>query len=212
MKIENCVALVTGANRGIGEQFARELVERGASRVYAGARDAGAVSVPGVEAVALDITDPASVAAAASLARDVTLLVNNAGVARAQNLVVGDLGKIRDEVETNLFGTLSMIRAFAPILGRNGGGAVVNVLSAASWFTYPGSGSYAVSKAAAWSMTTGVRMELAHQGTQVVGAHVGWSTPTCPPHSTSRSSIRPSSCGSRSTAWRRARSRSWPMT
>lgn len=173
MKIENSVPLVTGANRGIGEQFARRLRERGASKVYAGARDATLVTVPGVEPISLDITDPESVAAAAVLADDVTLLVNNAGVAHAQNLVDGDLDRIRAEIETNVFGTLSMIRAFAPVLARNGGGAIVNVLSAASWFCYPGSSSYAVSKAAQWNVTNGVRMELDAQGTLVVGVHVG---------------------------------------
>ncbi|OZM80773.1 SDR family oxidoreductase [Pseudonocardia sp. MH-G8] len=173
MKIENSVALVTGANRGIGEQFARSLRERGASKVYGGARDAASVTVPGVEPVQLDITDPESVTAAAALAGDVTLLVNNAGVAHAQDLVDGDVDRIRAEIETNVFGTLSMVRAFAPILARNGGGAIVNVLSAASWFCYPGSSSYAVSKAAQWNLTNGVRMELDAQGTLVVGVHVG---------------------------------------
>lgn len=173
MRIESAVALVTGANRGIGERFARELLARGAAKVYAAARDVGRISVPGVEALALDITDPASVTAAATRAADVTRLVNNAGVAYAQDLVTGDLAKIRGEVETNVFGTLAMIRAFAPVLRRNGGGGVLNVLSAASWFTYPGSGSYAVSKAAEWSLTGGVRMELADQGTQVTGTPVG---------------------------------------
>jgi NAD(P)-dependent dehydrogenase (short-subunit alcohol dehydrogenase family) len=173
MRIEGSVAFVTGANRGIGDRFARELLERGASKVYAAARDVARVTVGGVTAVPLDITDPESVAAAAATAPDVTLLVNNAGIAHAQELLGGDLEKIRAEMETNVFGTLSVIRAFAPALRRNGGGAVVNVLSAASWFTYPGSGSYAMSKAAQWSLTTGVRMELSGHGTQVVGTHVG---------------------------------------
>lgn len=173
MKVEGAVALVTGANRGIGQAFARELLARGASKVYAAARDAGRVSVPGVEPVSLDVTDLESVAAAAALASDVSLLVNNAGISLAQELVTGDVARMRQEVETNVFGTLSMIRAFAPVLARNGGGAVVNILSAASWFTYPGSGSYAVSKAAAWSLTNGVRMELDPQGTLVTGVHVG---------------------------------------
>ena len=173
MGIANSVALVTGANRGIGAQFVRELQNRGASTVYAAARDPDRISVPGVEAVALDLTDPASVAAAAAVASDVTLLVNNAGIANTQDLVTGDLTKMRAEMETNVFGTLSVIRAFAPVLASGGGGAIVNVLSAASWFPYPGSGSYAMSKAAEWILTTSVRMELAGQGTQVLGAHVG---------------------------------------
>ncbi|WP_329138728.1 SDR family NAD(P)-dependent oxidoreductase [Streptomyces sp. NBC_01476] len=127
---------MTGANRGIGKEFARALLERGASKVYAAVRDAGRLSVPGTQPLLLDITDGTSVAVAAAQAPDVTLLVNNAGVALAQDLVTGDLRAIRTEIETNLFGTLSMIRAFAPVLGRNGGGGMINVLSAASWFTY----------------------------------------------------------------------------
>lgn len=171
--IKGAVALVTGANRGIGEQFARLLLERGAAKVYATARDASKIETPGVEALSLDITDPDAVAAVAEKAADVTLLVNNAGIANAENAVTGDLSRMRAEMETNVWGTLSVIRAFAPALARNGGGAVVNVLSAASWVTYPGSSSYAMSKAAEWSMTNGVRMELQGQGTLVAGVHVG---------------------------------------
>lgn len=173
MIIKDAVALVTGANRGIGEQFARLLLDRGAAKVYATARDASKIAVPGVEALPLDITDPQAVAEVAARADDVTLLVNNAGVAYSQNAVTGDLALIRAEMETNAFGTLSMIRAFAPVLARAGGGAIVNVLSAASWFTYPGNSSYAMSKAAAWNLTNGVRQELREQGTLVTGAHVG---------------------------------------
>jgi short-subunit dehydrogenase len=173
MIIKDAVALVTGANRGIGEQFVRLLLDRGAAKVYATARDASKIVVPGVEALPLDITDPEAVAAVAARAGDVTLLVNNAGVGYSQNAVTGDLALMRAEMETNAFGTLSMIRAFAPVLARGGGGAIVNVLSAASWFTYPGNSSYAMSKAAAWNLTNGVRQELREQGTLVTGAHVG---------------------------------------
>lgn len=173
MIIRDAVALVTGANRGIGEQFARLLLDRGAAKVYATARDASRIAVPGVEALPLDITDPDAVAEVAARAADVTLLVNNAGVGLSQHAVTGDLALMRAEMETNVFGTLSMIRAFAPVLARGGGGAIVNVLSAASWFTYPGNSSYAMSKAAAWNLTNGVRQELRAQGTLVTGAHVG---------------------------------------
>lgn len=173
MEVAGQVALVSGANRGIGRAFTEELLRRGALKVYAGARKPDSVTVDGVEPIALDITNPGLVNAAAAAAGDVTLLVNNAGIGNAQNLIGGDVALIREELDTNLFGTLSMIRAFAPVLARNGGGGIINVLSAASWITFPGSGSYAVSKAASWSMTTGVRMELADQGTQVTGTHVG---------------------------------------
>ncbi|MBF8188689.1 SDR family oxidoreductase [Nonomuraea sp. K274] len=173
MELSGSIALVTGANRGIGREFARQLLDRGAAKVYATARDATKITVPGVEALSLDITDPDAVAAAAEKAGDVTLLVNNAGIANAEKAVTGDLSRMRAEMETNVFGTLSMIRAFAPVLARHGGGAIANVLSAASWFTYPGSSSYAMSKAAEWSLTNGVRMELQEQGTLVTGVHVG---------------------------------------
>ena len=169
MKISGSTALVTGASRGLGRHFARQLVERGAARVYATARNSSQVDVPGAEVLTLDITDPASVAAAAAAAADVTLLVNNAGVSTYQNLVTGDLAQIRQEVDTHLYGTLSVIRAFAPVLAANGGGAVLNVLSRMSWLSYDGANSYAVAKAAEWSLTNGVRLELARQGTLVSG-------------------------------------------
>ena len=120
----------------------------------------------------LDLTDPDSVAAAAAAAGDVTLLVNNAGIATGTNLL-GDLDQVRLEMETHYFGTLSVVRAFAPVLAAGGGGAIVNVLSALSWFSYDGANAYAAAKAAEWSMTNGIRLELAAQGTQVTGIHVG---------------------------------------
>ncbi|MEV0324350.1 SDR family oxidoreductase [Streptomyces sp. NPDC050658] len=173
MKIPGCTALVTGANRGMGRHFARQLLDRGAAKVYATARTPERVDIPGVEVLRLDVTDPASVAAAADAAQDVTLLVNNAGTLTRQNLVAGDMELIRLEMETNFFGPLNTIRAFAPVLGRNGGGAVLNVLSALSWAAYDGSNAYAAAKAAAWNLTNGVRLELAEQRTEVTGLVVG---------------------------------------
>jgi NAD(P)-dependent dehydrogenase (short-subunit alcohol dehydrogenase family) len=173
MQIEGSVALVTGANRGIGRHFAQELRARGAAKVYATARRPELVDLPGVEVLPLDITDPASVAAVAKAAGDVTLLVNNAGISTGADLITGDLATIRLELETHFFGTLHMVRAFAPVLGANGGGAIVNVLSALSWFSYPGANSYSVAKAAQWSLTNGIRLELAAQGTLVTGVHLG---------------------------------------
>ncbi len=172
MDIDGSVALVTGANRGIGRHFASQLLERGAAKVYATARRPERVDLPGVEVLRLDITDPDSVAAAVAAAGDVTLLVNNAGISTGTNLL-GDLDKVRLEMETHYFGTLSVVRAFAPILAAAGGGAIVNVLSALSWFSYDGVNAYAAAKAAEWSLTNGVRLELAAQGTQVTGVHVG---------------------------------------
>ncbi|MFJ9554868.1 SDR family oxidoreductase [Nocardiopsis sp. NPDC101807] len=173
MEITGSVALVTGANRGMGRHFARQLLERGAARVYATARRPELVDLPGAEPLGLDITDPASVAEAAVRARDVTLLVNNAGVATYQDLLTGDPDLVRLEMETNFHGPLAVIRAFAPVLAANGGGAVLNMLSALSWTSHEGANAYAASKAAAWSLTNGVRLELAGQRTLVTGLHVG---------------------------------------
>ncbi len=172
MKLSETVALVTGANRGLGRHFAEQLLARGA-KVYATARNPERISIPDVQMLQLDLTDPASVAAAASLASDVNLLINNAGVASGQNLVTGDLDKIRLDMDTNYFGTLNVVRAFAPVLSSNGGGAILNVLSALSWFSVAGSSSYAAAKAAEWSLTNSIRIELASQGTKVTGLHLG---------------------------------------
>ncbi|HEU5127719.1 MAG TPA: SDR family oxidoreductase [Glycomyces sp.] len=172
MEIQGSIAIVTGANRGMGRHFARQLLERGAAKVYAGSRRIESVDLPGVEAVQLDITDPASVAAAAKTAADATLLVNNAGITTFANLVDGAEDAIRQEMETNFFGTLNMVRAFAPVLGANGGGAILNMLSALSWHSSGMAHAYSAAKAASWSLTNGARLELAAQGTQVVGLHV----------------------------------------
>lgn len=169
MELSGSIALVTGANRGIGRHFAQQLLERGAEKVYATARNPEQVDLPGVEVLRLDVTDPASVAAAAAVATDVTLLVNNAGVSKYQNLVDGDLDLIRLELDTHLWGTLATVRAFAPLLAANGGGAILNVLSRMSWLSFLGANSYAVAKAAEWSLTNGIRLELAEQGTLVTG-------------------------------------------
>ena len=164
MQIAGSTALVTGAGRGLGTHFVRALLDRGAAKVYATARRPvdldGAVSLP------LDVTDPDSIAAAAAAAPDVTLLINNAGIAAFTDLVTGDLATIRREMETNFFGPLQVIRAFAPGLKN---GAVLNVLSALSWATYPGSAGYAASKSAAWSLTNSVRLVLLAQRTLVSG-------------------------------------------
>ncbi|MFC3495397.1 SDR family oxidoreductase [Glycomyces rhizosphaerae] len=174
MQIQGATALVTGANRGIGRHFAQQLLDRGAVKVYAAARNPESIDLPGVEPIRLDITDPASVAAAAKTAADVTILINNAGISTRENLVVGEESVIRQEMETNYYGPLNTIRAFAPILAAGGGGAILNVLSALSWLSPGGmANAYAASKAAAWSLTNGVRLELAAQGTQVTGLHVG---------------------------------------
>lgn len=167
MKLHGATALVTGSNRGIGHHFATQLLERGA-KVYATARRPEQVNIPGAEAVRLDITDQSSVDAIAKLAGDVDVLINNAADTAGGNLVSGDMNAIRSTMDSNFYGTLAMIRAFAPILARNGGGAILNVLSAVAWNTVDGNTAYAAAKSAQWGLTNGVRLELAHQGTQVV--------------------------------------------
>ena len=175
MNISGSVALVTGANRGLGLAFARELVRRGAAKVYGAARDPGKVTEPGVQPVALDITDGDQVEQAAEQCADVSLLVNNAGVLRYSTFTSApDLEAARQEMETNYFGTLRMCQAFAPVLAAVGGGAIVNMLSVTSFFTNPFDASYGASKAAEWSLTNGVRLELHHQGTLVVAVHAGF--------------------------------------
>lgn len=175
MQVKDSIALVTGANRGLGRAWAIALQAAGARKVYGAARDPASIDLPGVVPVRLDITDAAQVAAAAEACADVTLLVNNAGIARGGELLAGDSDAVlREELETNLFGTLAMCRAFGPVLGANGGGALLNVLSVLSWVSLPGAAPYCVAKAAAWSMTNGVRHALRAQGTQVLGLHVAF--------------------------------------
>jgi ABC-type oligopeptide transport system ATPase subunit/NAD(P)-dependent dehydrogenase (short-subunit alcohol dehydrogenase family) len=180
MKIAGSVALVTGANRGIGRTYVAALLAGGASKVYATARRTEALADvikanPGkVETLALDITDGQAVAAAAARCKDVTLLVNNAGVSRRLGLMAApDLQAARAEMETNYFGTLAMCRAFAPVLKANGGGAIVNMLSILARVNLPMRGSLSASKAAGLSLTQGVRAELAKQGTQVLAVMPG---------------------------------------
>ncbi|WNI30433.1 SDR family oxidoreductase [Streptomyces sp. ITFR-6] len=170
MNIHGATALVTGANRGIGRHLAAQLVERGA-KVYATARRSESIDLDGVEVLALDISDPLAVEAAARAAGDVNLLVNNAGI--GGGALLGDLDAVRAALDVNFWGTLSMARAFAPVLAANGGGAMVNIASSASWFVFPGSSAYAVSKAAVWSMGNALRQELAGQGTKVTSVHLG---------------------------------------
>ncbi|WBB58308.1 SDR family oxidoreductase [Streptomyces sp. WMMC500] len=173
LPLDGAVALVTGANRGLGRHFARQLLDRGARRVYATARRPETIDLPGAVPLRLDVTDPDQVRAAADAAGDVTLVVNNAGVSHWTDLVTGDLAAVRAEMETNFWGTLHVVRAFAPALAAHGGGAILNVLSAQSWHAYPATNGYHSSKAAQWALTNAVRMELAGQGTLVTALHLG---------------------------------------
>jgi NAD(P)-dependent dehydrogenase (short-subunit alcohol dehydrogenase family) len=173
MSTEQITALVTGANRGLGRRFAAQLVERGA-KVYAAARRPETIDLPGVIPVQLDITDPDSVARAAALASDVNVLVNNAGVSTGAQLLTGSMDDVRQEMDTHYFGTLSVTRAFVPIIEANGGGSILNVLSVLSWAHVPAFGAYSAAKAAGWAMTDALRQELAPRGIHVAALHVGF--------------------------------------
>ena len=176
MNVKDSVALVTGANRGVGEAFVRALLDRGAAKVYAAMRSTEEYEAPDgrVQPLALDVTDHAAVAAAAAECGDVTLLVNNAGVNRNRPISDDDaLRNARDEMEVNYFGTMEMCRRFGPVLADNGGGAIVNMLSLLSRVNLPMIGTYCASKAAALSLTQGVRAELAAQGTLTVAVMPG---------------------------------------
>lgn len=175
MKIENAVVLVTGANRGIGLAFARALLARGARKVYAAARDPSTVTQEGVQALQLDVTNPEQIATAAHQAADVTLVINNAGIAQPGGFLAQDSEAVARRIfDTNFFGVLNMSNAFAPLLKVNGGGALLNVLSVASWVNGGELAAYSASKSAAWSLTNALRHELAAQKTQVLGLHMAY--------------------------------------
>jgi NAD(P)-dependent dehydrogenase (short-subunit alcohol dehydrogenase family) len=175
MKLHNATVLITGANRGIGLAFAREALARGARKVYAGARNPASVTLPGVEAIALDVNSPEQVAAAARHAGDVTLVINNAGIADLGSFLGEDsIDSARRHMDTNFFGVLRVSQAFAPVLAAQGGGAILNVLSVASWINSPLLAVYGASKSAAWALTNGLRNDLRAQGTQVLGLHMGF--------------------------------------
>jgi NAD(P)-dependent dehydrogenase (short-subunit alcohol dehydrogenase family) len=175
MKIQNAVALVTGANRGIGLAFTQSLLARGARKVYAAARDPATIDTRGAEAMRLDVTKPDQIAAAAARATDVTLVINNAGVGHHGGFLAPDAEEVaRRMFETNFFGMLRVSRAFAPILKANGGGALLNVLSIVSWTNGGALAGYAASKSAAWSLTNALRHELSSQNTLVTALHMAF--------------------------------------
>jgi NAD(P)-dependent dehydrogenase (short-subunit alcohol dehydrogenase family) len=173
MDINGKTALVTGANRGLGSELAAQLRDRGAV-VYAAARNPATVNLPGVTPIALDVTDPASVAAAVAATNGVAILINNAGSSTGSSLLTGELADIRLEMDTHFFGTLAVTRAFAPQLAAQQSSAVLNILSALSWVSFPTSGAYCAAKSAEWSLTNALRQELVAQGTRVSALHVGY--------------------------------------
>jgi len=169
--LDGRTVLVTGANGGLGEQFVRQAVERGAAKVYAAARSPKHWPDARVEPLTLDLTNPGDAARAAEAAPDVDLLINNAAVAPAGDSISGPEDELRRTFETNFFGTLRVARAFTPVLAANGGGTLLNILSSAAWINVPT--GYAASKAAMWSATNALRFELRGQGTQVIALLVG---------------------------------------
>ncbi|WP_030607532.1 SDR family oxidoreductase [Streptomyces fulvoviolaceus] len=170
--IEGSVALVTGGSRGIGRALVSALYERGAKKVYATARDPRTVTHPDAVPLALEVSDPASVAAAAEQAQDVTLLINNAGTSVNANFLDAPVEDVRREFETNFYGPLLVTRAFVPVIERNGGGHILNVHSVLSWLGI--GNSYSASKAALWSQTNSLRLDLKPRGIEVTGLHVGY--------------------------------------
>jgi len=171
--LHGAVVLVTGANGGLGTEFVHQALERGAAKVYATARTPRQWHDDRVVPLELDVTDAASIAAVATLARDTTVVVNNAGALAPSTMLDADLDDVRSLFETNVFGPLAVAQAFAPVLTANGGGVLVDIHSALSW--YAAGNAYSATKAALWSITNSLRLELAPRGTHVVGVHLGYT-------------------------------------
>jgi len=177
MHIENSVAFVTGANRGIGRAFVDALLERGATRIYAAARDRTSLDSlalldPRVRIIELDVRNPAHTRAAATQARDVSLLINNAGILSVGGPADVSLSAVRDDMETNFFGTLQVINAFVPVLEQRHG-AIVNMLTLVALASMPALAAYNASKAAALSLTQSFRADLGKRGIAVHGVFPG---------------------------------------
>ncbi|MFI5756868.1 SDR family oxidoreductase [Streptomyces sp. NPDC051569] len=171
--VSGATVLVTGGQRGLGRAFEQELLEAGAAKVYATARTPAAESDPRVVPMELEVTDQESVENLARVADDVSIVFNNAGIGGSGPLLETDMDEVMAVFDANVFGALRVAKAFAPILAANGGGALVDIHSALSWAA--GSGAYGATKAALWSLTNSLRLELASNGTQVVGVHLGYA-------------------------------------
>lgn len=175
MNVEGCIALVTGGNRGLGKAIIDTLLSGGAAKVYCGTRVLKDIDNPAVVPVELDVTRPDQIERAALQCQDLTLLINNAGVLEAPALTTPEAqASLRRQIEVNAVGPLSMAQAFAPIIEKNGGGAILNILSVVSWFTPPLSPAYAASKHAALALTDGLRFSLAHRNIKVSAAYPGF--------------------------------------
>jgi NAD(P)-dependent dehydrogenase (short-subunit alcohol dehydrogenase family) len=181
LKVRGTTALVTGANRGIGRALVEALLARGAAKVYAAAR--GPEALVGlahadvrVIPIRLDVTVPADIQAASELAADVQLLINNAGVVAQLGGELTDerwIASARTEHEVNVLGTLAVTQAFAAVLARNGGGAILNLSSVAALVSFPSLASYSASKAAVHSLTQATRALLRPHHTFVAGVYPG---------------------------------------
>jgi len=174
---QNTIALVTGANRGIGKALVSALLNAGASKVYAGTRDPSSTGSQFFDArvvpIALDVTDAGQIEAAAAQASDTTMLFNNAGVLDFGDILSAPMAAIEKNIATNFYGKLSMARAFTPVILNNGGGAIINTLTLVALASMPGLAVYNASKAAAWSMTQSLRASLAGQNITVYGVFPG---------------------------------------
>jgi NAD(P)-dependent dehydrogenase (short-subunit alcohol dehydrogenase family) len=173
MKIDRSIALVTGANRGLGKALTEALLQRGAAKVYAAVRRPETITDPRLVPIRLDLTDRATIDEAARLAGDVTLVINNAGIS-THTPILGDEEGLRQELEVNYLGPVAVARTFAPVLAATGGGALINVLSVLSWVSFPQAGGYSAAKSAMWAATNSLRQNLAQQHTQVLAVHVGY--------------------------------------
>ncbi len=178
--LENSVILITGANRGIGKAMVESFLDAGAAKVYAGARSLdtleslveqyGGRVVP----IRIDVTQPQTVVDAAAAARDTQVVVNNAGILRVASPLEGHAFEaLEQEMDVNVHGLIRMAQAFAPVLKANGGGVFVQMNSVASVKNFAGFSTYSASKAAAYSITQGLRELLAEQGTTVLSVHPG---------------------------------------
>ncbi|MCS6567990.1 SDR family oxidoreductase [Curtobacterium flaccumfaciens pv. flaccumfaciens] len=175
MDINGAAVLVTGASGGLGREFVRQALDRGARRVYATTRRPLEWEDDRVVPLVVDVGDEGAIAAAAEAASDTTVVVNNAGTFTGGSLLTQPADEIQEMFSTNVFGALNVARAFAPVLERNRGGALLNVHSILSWTVFPGGGAYAATKAAFWALTNALRLELAPRGTLVTGLHLGYT-------------------------------------
>lgn len=175
MKIKDSIVLVTGANRGLGLAFTKVLLEMGAKKVYAAARNPETIKLQGVTPIKLDVTNQKDIENISNTLLDINMLINNAGVHKKTNLLDDDsIEIVKDVLNTNLFGILTMCKFIAPIIIKNGGGAIVNVLSAGCWLNGHGNLAYSMSKAAALSLTNDMRLTLNSKGVQVSAIHAGF--------------------------------------